>query len=220
MKWLYCLFFISSLAYALCEDIDNSQEKQSCAITAYQEADIELNKIYKSIRKELNYSQKQKLKQAQIAWLTFRDANCAHQASESNEDYLIIKNLCLAKTTQLRNKELQNIYAYLFIGYTPLEFGSIENGLSEQDLIGQWLSKTETYNVMLKFQLIDNKAIFSSTLNGQAFESGSWQLNNGQLTITNELGELLYLYNQVTLKDNILTLYEKEGGIEEYLRAE
>ncbi|WP_353571874.1 lysozyme inhibitor LprI family protein [Candidatus Albibeggiatoa sp. nov. BB20] len=223
MKWLYWLFFIPSFAHALCNEIDNVQDKQSCAVTANQEADAALNKIYKSIRKELNKGQKQKLKQAQIAWLTFRDANCAHQVSESSEDHLTMKNLCLAQVTQLRTGELQNIYSHLFIGYTPVDYAAyatLDRSLSGQKLIGRWKSQTDEYGVTLNFQVIDGEALFFSTLNEQQFESGSWQFADGQLMLTNEQGDILYLYNQATLENKVLTLYEKEGGIEKYQRIE
>ncbi|MCV6639165.1 lysozyme inhibitor LprI family protein [Candidatus Albibeggiatoa sp. nov. NOAA] len=223
MKWLYWLLFIPSVSYALCDDVDNVQEKQSCAISAYKQADTALNQAYKSIRKNLNQEQKQKLKKAQKAWLTYRDANCAHQVSESEQDHVTMQNLCLAQVTQLRTSELQNIYSHLFIGYTPIDYAAYmksENYLSEQKLIGDWKSQADEYGIILTFQIIDNEAIFSSTLNEQQFESGSWQFTDGQLMITNEQGDILYLYNQATLDNNVLTLYEKEGGIEKYERVQ
>lgn len=220
MKRLYWLFFIPSFAYALCDDIDDVEQKQACAVSAYQEADTELNTIYQSIRKALSNEQKQKLKQAQLAWLTFRDANCAHQVSESDEDNKTIKYLCLTQVTQFRTRELQNIYSYLFIGYTPVEYDSLHQALSMQKLVGRWKSQSEEYGIFLHFQIIDGKALFFSTLNEQPFESGSWQFTDGQLIIMNELGDILYLYNQVTLENNTLTLYEKEGGTEQYQRVD
>jgi uncharacterized protein YecT (DUF1311 family) len=221
MKSLYYLLLLPNIAYALCGDIQDIQQKQSCAVEAYQAADVNLNEIYKLIRKELNKEQKQRLKQAQVAWLTFRDANCAHQVSESSEDHLTMKNLCLAQVTQSRIGELQNIYSHLFIGYTPVDYAAhtiLDKSLLNQKLLGRWKNQTNEYGIILEFQLVDGEAVFFSTLNQQAFETGSWQFTDGQLMISNEQGDILYLYNQATLEDNVLTLYEKEGGIEKYER--
>ncbi|MEK7989645.1 MAG: lysozyme inhibitor LprI family protein [Thiotrichaceae bacterium] len=224
MKWLYCLLFIiPNVAHALCDGIENIQEKQSCAVTAYQEEDAALNKIYKSIRKELNKDQKQKLKQAQVAWLTFRDANCTHQVSESSEDHLTMKNLCLAQVTQSRTGELHNIYSHLFIGYTPVDYSAYttrDEVLSAQQLLGSWKSQADEYGVILNFQILNRESVFFSTLNGQQFEKGSWQFTDGQLMLSNEQGDILYLYNQTSLENDVLILYEKEGGIEKYQRIE
>lgn len=222
MKWLlYLLLVMPYFAHALCTDMDDVNQKQACAIEANKQADKDLNQIYKLIRKALNKEQKNKLKQAQVAWLKFRDANCEHQVSASLEDHITIKNICLAQVTQRRTQELQNIYSHLFIGYTPVDYAattSLQPTLSEQTLVGSWKSQTDEYGVVLQFQLIDDKAVFSSTLNNQQFETGGWQFSEGQLMITNEQDEILYLYNQVTLENDVLTLYEKEGGIEKYQR--
>jgi uncharacterized protein YecT (DUF1311 family) len=47
---------------------------KACSLQAYEDWDAELNKVYGQLRSKLSTHAKQELKNAQLQWLTYRDA--------------------------------------------------------------------------------------------------------------------------------------------------
>src|SRR5258708_113995 len=61
----------------------NQRELTECVAQEYMKADAKLNDVYKSLLTSLDREHQLKLKAAQRAWITFRDAECDLQASEA-----------------------------------------------------------------------------------------------------------------------------------------
>jgi uncharacterized protein YecT (DUF1311 family) len=80
------------------------------ARTEFVQADTELNKTYEALLKKLPDGQsKEKLKQSQRAWLTFRDAEAAFVADQTRGGSMppTIRYETMAELTQQRIKQLK-----------------------------------------------------------------------------------------------------------------
>jgi uncharacterized protein YecT (DUF1311 family) len=85
-----------------------------CANAGFERADRALNDAYREIVRRLasDVRAKQSLIAAETAWIAFRDAECAFQASSSEGGSIhpMEVSLCLEDETRRRTKDLQ---AYL-----------------------------------------------------------------------------------------------------------
>ncbi len=84
-------------------------EMNLSAAKAFARADAELNRVYAGLLKSLDAKTARKLKTAQLAWLKFRDAECALLASkvEGGSVYPMIYEMRMTELTKKRVKELQ-----------------------------------------------------------------------------------------------------------------
>jgi uncharacterized protein YecT (DUF1311 family) len=113
------LIFLSSLAIAVsatafaadCGSLNTQTEMNQCAETQFQQLDKELNKVYTEYRSRLNERQKHQIKEAQLAWVIFRDFACAFESSgvEGGSVHPFIYLSCLAAKTNARLKELTSL---------------------------------------------------------------------------------------------------------------
>jgi uncharacterized protein YecT (DUF1311 family) len=88
----------------------------ACARAKYKQADAEMNRVYEQLMSELagdDDKARQKLRQAQLLWLQYRDANCESEASiyEGGSIRPAIYSLCLASVTQERTKRMRAFLA-------------------------------------------------------------------------------------------------------------
>jgi uncharacterized protein YecT (DUF1311 family) len=82
-----------------------------CADKSYKKADAALNGVYKDITHRLkdDAATAKLLVQAQKAWLTYRDAECAFSSSASagGSIYPMVLALCLEAVTEERTRDLR-----------------------------------------------------------------------------------------------------------------
>ncbi|SER97186.1 Uncharacterized conserved protein YecT, DUF1311 family [Vreelandella subterranea] len=82
-----------------------------CSAQAYQSADDELNEAYQGLVRKLeaNPATLEKLRVAQRAWISFRDAECALESSgvEGGSAQPMVRNGCLATLTKQRTEKLR-----------------------------------------------------------------------------------------------------------------
>ncbi len=70
----------------------------------YQASDRLLNQVYQRLLPEVSSPARQRqLKDAELAWIAFRDANCQFEATIASGG----NNLCLTRMTEERTRELQ-----------------------------------------------------------------------------------------------------------------
>lgn len=106
------LLFLVSFGYAQntkkCSGIERDRERSACIYAQYKEADIALNKAYNTLRNFFNPENKALLKEAQLAWLSFRDLDCQLESAPFSGGTLFdeITDKCLIEKTILRTKEL------------------------------------------------------------------------------------------------------------------
>ena len=94
-----------------CEDAMTTVELQECLGQQYQQWDVKLNLVYKKIRSKLSVARKTKLKEAQLAWIVFRDKSAEFEASEEEGGslYSLVYLSVMAALTEQRVENLREI---------------------------------------------------------------------------------------------------------------
>jgi uncharacterized protein YecT (DUF1311 family) len=93
-----------------CADPQTQVEMTQCAANAYKAADAVLNQVYKQLVAKLDEEEKAQLKEAQNAWLKYRDTNCDFVADQYKGGTMrpMIHAGCLADVTKNRTAELRD----------------------------------------------------------------------------------------------------------------
>jgi uncharacterized protein YecT (DUF1311 family) len=93
-----------------CENPQTQSEINQCASKGASAADQQLNEVYQQLRTKLQSSDEQLLVDAQLAWIQFRDKDCAFSSSRfrggsiAPGDY----SSCVERHTKQRIQDLQN----------------------------------------------------------------------------------------------------------------
>jgi uncharacterized protein YecT (DUF1311 family) len=105
-----------------CDDPQNQQEMNTCARIEFERADGELNALWRDViagareaDREINREYDQAptseavLRQAQRAWVTFRDAHCTYEGHEARGGTMepLLYNSCRARLTRERIDQLR-----------------------------------------------------------------------------------------------------------------
>lgn len=99
-----------------CVDTETQSDANACARYMYEKADAEMNRVYAQLMTELAVDEgkdQQKLKQAQVVWLHYRDVNCESEASiyEGGTIRPAVYSHCLASMTQERTGRMKAFLA-------------------------------------------------------------------------------------------------------------
>lgn len=92
-----------------CANPQTQVEMTQCAADAYKAADKVLNQVYQQLVAKLDEEEKAQLKEAQNAWLKYRDANCDFVADQYKGGTMrpMIYAGCLEDVTKKRTTELK-----------------------------------------------------------------------------------------------------------------
>jgi uncharacterized protein YecT (DUF1311 family) len=92
-----------------CANPQTQTEMTQCAAEAYKAADKVLNQVYQQLVAKLDDEEKAQLKEAQTAWLKYRDTNCDFVADQYKGGTMrpMIYAGCLADVTKKRTSELR-----------------------------------------------------------------------------------------------------------------
>jgi uncharacterized protein YecT (DUF1311 family) len=92
-----------------CAKADNQADMNNCWGKQYKAADVKLNQVYRQFVSMLDDEEKLQLKEAQTAWLKYRDANCEFAADRYKGGSMrpMAHAICLADVTQNRTTELK-----------------------------------------------------------------------------------------------------------------
>lgn len=106
-----CLLPLPALAAEDCSRLSTQQEMNICAARNLDVADAALNEAYRKIEARLGKDTAPlgQLRDAQRAWIAFRNAECAFAASgvEGGSIYPMIHADCLREATEARTAALQ-----------------------------------------------------------------------------------------------------------------
>ena len=93
-----------------CDDAQSQADMNICWGNEYKKADAALNKTYQQLAAKLDDDEKSQLKNAENAWLKYRDANCEFVADQYKGGSIrpMIAAICLADVTNNRTTELKN----------------------------------------------------------------------------------------------------------------
>jgi uncharacterized protein YecT (DUF1311 family) len=92
-----------------CADAQTQADMNICWGNEYKNADGRLNQVYREFMTKLNEEEKTELKNAQVAWLKYRDTNCEFVADQYKGGSIrpMIAAICLANATNDRTNELK-----------------------------------------------------------------------------------------------------------------
>ena len=95
-----------------CEERGSQAEASGCAHREFQAADAELNKVYGRLAGILDAGEKALLKEAELAWIKYRDSNCAFESSQYAGGTMrpMIESFCLTRVTRACTAELKEQY--------------------------------------------------------------------------------------------------------------
>ena len=106
------LLLAASPAFAADDDCDRNNQSQmamnQCAGGDAANADAALNKIYKQLTAKLDAKEKTALRDAQRAWISFRDKECEYQTAGDEGGSIRPMELaaCAKSMTEARSKTL------------------------------------------------------------------------------------------------------------------
>ncbi|MCA0047684.1 lysozyme inhibitor LprI family protein [Mesorhizobium sp. B283B1A] len=107
-----CLVLLAGTSIVRAQECDRSDDSQQmmniCAGEDYQAADARLNAAYQDLINSDDADGKRLLQVAQRAWITFRDAECAHStaASAGGSIHAMAVSQCLTRLTDDRTRQL------------------------------------------------------------------------------------------------------------------
>ncbi len=92
-----------------CANAQTQAEMNICAGKEYKTADANLNRVYQQLVAMLGADEKVQLKDAQTAWIKFRDLHCEFVGDQYKGGSIrpMIYGLCLADVTRNRTTELK-----------------------------------------------------------------------------------------------------------------
>jgi uncharacterized protein YecT (DUF1311 family) len=99
----------SLAAYAIdCTKANTQAEMTLCSNADYANADAKLDASYNKLRAKLGDVAKRQLRDAQVSWIKYRDADCVFQSSgvEGGSAHGMVFAACLTAKTQARTAEL------------------------------------------------------------------------------------------------------------------
>jgi uncharacterized protein YecT (DUF1311 family) len=93
-----------------CNNPRSTVEYTHCAHLAYQEADRQLNQVYQQLTASLRPNEREKLVDAQITWIKYRDQNCEFEVEHNRigTGHRAFLGECLEWMTRQRTTEFQN----------------------------------------------------------------------------------------------------------------
>jgi uncharacterized protein YecT (DUF1311 family) len=106
------LLYMSAQAVAAnCTDPKSQLEMTTCAGQDYASQDKRLNAAYSEYRSRLGESRKNQLKDAQVAWIRYRDLSCDFESSalEGGSAHQMVRHRCLAEKTAARLREVTKL---------------------------------------------------------------------------------------------------------------
>ena len=98
-------------AHADCADPQDQAEINQCMGSDYREADEKLNRTYKELVGSIDDNWASALRDAQRAWVTFRDAECEFQSMgwAGGSGRPAVQAGCLTRVTNERTKVLKEL---------------------------------------------------------------------------------------------------------------
>ena len=80
-----------------------------CADKEFKAADAALNRAYNQLSAKLDEGERARLKEVELAWLKYRDAECEFEASfyEGGSMQPLIYSTCLTHVTKTRTAEIR-----------------------------------------------------------------------------------------------------------------
>lgn len=103
------LFYPTFAAAQNCKNPETQMAMNVCSARDYEREDARLNKTYRDLVAKLESAKREKLREVQRAWLSFRDLNCDFQSADyqGGSIYSLVQSSCLTEMTKQRTKDLK-----------------------------------------------------------------------------------------------------------------
>jgi uncharacterized protein YecT (DUF1311 family) len=100
-----------SIAEADCYDSPVQADLNACAGAELKIADAQLNAAYAAVRQRLSEDGQKRLRDAERAWIAYRDAECMFRSSgdDGGSAAVMVDVQCQAELTQERAKYLESV---------------------------------------------------------------------------------------------------------------
>ena len=111
---LLALAFLAAPAAhaATCNDNSSQMELNQCAADDLAKADAALNATYQALMKKIEAPNQAQLREAQRAWIAFRDKECTFEtgggANQGGSIWPMMVDKCLTTITEERTRALQS----------------------------------------------------------------------------------------------------------------
>lgn len=111
LSFVLILFPAMETVAVTCDNPSTQLQMNQCAAQELVEANEVLNNVYNEVRNRLSNAQKVKLRKSQLAWIKFRDLDCAFESSASEEGsaHGLITQNCLIRKTKNRIGEFKEM---------------------------------------------------------------------------------------------------------------
>jgi len=92
-----------------CNSPQTTSEINQCASQEVQAADRKLNQVYQQLKPKLRRNQQQRITNAQLAWIKFRDEACNYEKGQFEGGTLASStySYCIARVTRQRLSDLE-----------------------------------------------------------------------------------------------------------------
>lgn len=92
-----------------CAKPNSTFEINECSRREAEAADRKLNQVYQQLRPQLRGQQRERLTDAQLAWISFRDKTCEYERGEwgNGTGAPSAYSFCMARLTQQRTADLE-----------------------------------------------------------------------------------------------------------------
>ncbi|MCA0998390.1 lysozyme inhibitor LprI family protein [Alloyangia pacifica] len=102
---------MAGAASAACNEAKTTIEMGDCVRGEYEAADLELNRVYAQLKGARDEAFMAKVRDAQRAWIPFRDAACEAEGAlyEGGSLQPIAQVSCLTKLTRRRSEDLRTL---------------------------------------------------------------------------------------------------------------
>lgn len=203
-----------------CAGAKSTYASSECWRKQYEQADAELNKVYKEIMGRLPDAEKAKLRESQRAWIPKKEKKGDEAAANApwHVNDPTMKTIALTEETQARTAELKKAYGqYLSpAGASGAQTGGAGAGAAapvaksqgnELSVEGWWIPVKGPADIeSMHLSTEGGNRVFASYLHDRPFMFGSWQLAGDRLTV--ETGAAKTVWTVVSASSNKLVLRE------------
>jgi uncharacterized protein YecT (DUF1311 family) len=113
--WYAIVFMLAGMTPAIaradCYDSPVQADLNACADAAFKAADAQLNAAYAAVRQRLSDDGQKRLRDAERAWMAYRDAECMFRSSgdDGGSAAVMVDAQCQADLTTERARYLESI---------------------------------------------------------------------------------------------------------------
>ena len=172
---------VTIVAFAICGSAFAQSWEQK-----YQQADAELNRVYKELRSNLSEQQKAELKKVQLAWLKEK-VRLVKEANTPVEQLRVATNLTIQRTAELKSVPImQSHVGTESDAENPEAIPMLSDKEASKLLVGKWAfyngSKYETTFIFKSNGSFDQETVIQRAGECNNY-TGVWRIENSRLIL-------------------------------------